>query len=243
MESPVLSVVIPVYNDAASLNLAVPASIEVLEGLGLPFELILCEDASSDGSLEVANEFAAADKRIIVNHSDVRRGKGGALSEALAMSRGDIFCFYDVDLSTDLAALGTLIQKVQEGTDIAIGSRFLDESAVTRTGEREATSVGFNRMVRILLASSIRDHQCGFKAFRRERLMQLMPYVRSRGWTWDTEVLALAQACDYTVEEIPIVWKQGDKTNVRTGDVFSMGWSVVRLAWRIRIAGDYPKNI
>ncbi|MDV0443764.1 glycosyltransferase [Methanorbis rubei] len=243
MESPVLSVVIPVYNDAASLNLAVPASIEVLEGLGLQFELILCEDASSDGSLEAANAFAAADKRIIVNHSDVRRGKGGALSEALVISRGDIFCFYDVDLSTDLAALGTLIQKVQEGTDIVVGSRFLDESAVTRTGEREATSVGFNRMVRVLLASSIRDHQCGFKAFRRDRLMQLMPYVRSRGWTWDTEVLALAQACGYTVEEIPIVWKQGDKTNVRTGDIFSMGWSVVRLAWRIRIARDYPKNI
>ncbi len=243
MDHPVLSVVIPVYNDAEALRHAIPASIEVLESLKIPFELICCEDASHDGSLETAEAFAAADTRIIVNHSDVRRGKGGALSDALVMSHGDIFCFYDVDLSTDLAALEPLIRKIRNGSDIAIGSRFLDDSQVVRTGDREATSVGFNRLVRLLLSSSVRDHQCGFKAFRRDRLMQLMPYVRSRGWTWDTEILALAQRYGYTVDEIPIVWKQGDKTNVRTSDVFSMGWSVVRLAWRMRIAGSYPKNI
>lgn len=240
---PVLTVVIPVYNDAAALRAAVPASVEVLEGLGLPFELILCEDASTDGSRETAAAFAASDDRIRVNHSDVRRGKGGALSDALAASHGDIFCFYDVDLSTDLANLPTLLEKIQAGADIVVGSRFLAESTVLRSGDREATSVGFNRLVRMLLASSIRDHQCGFKAFRRERLVKLMPYVQARGWTWDTEVLALAQRCGLTIEEIPITWTQGEKTNVRTRDIFSMGWSVLQLAWRIRIAGRYPKDI
>jgi len=243
MDHPVLTIVIPVYNDAAALRAAVPASVEVLEGLGLPFELILCEDASTDGSREAAVALASADDRIRVNHSDVRRGKGGALSDALAASHGDIFCFYDVDLSTDLANLPTLIDKIQAGADIAVGSRFLAESTVLRSGEREATSVGFNRLVQMLLASSIRDHQCGFKAFRRERLVKLMPYVQARGWTWDTEVLALAQRCGYTIEEIPITWTQGEKTNVRTSDIFSMGCSVLQLAWRIRIAGRYPKDI
>ncbi|MCZ0862046.1 glycosyltransferase [Methanocorpusculum vombati] len=243
MDHPVLTVVIPVYNDAAALRAAVPASVEVLEGLGLPFELILCEDASTDGSRETAAAFAASDDRIRVNHSDVRRGKGGALSDALAASHGDIFCFYDVDLSTDLANLPTLLEKIQAGADIVVGSRFLAQSTVLRSGDREATSVGFNRLVRMLLGSSIRDHQCGFKAFRRERLVKLMPYVQARGWTWDTEVLALAQRCGLTIEEIPITWTQGEKTNVRTRDIFSMGWSVLQLAWRIRIAGRYPKDI
>ena len=76
MDHPVLTVVIPVYNDAAALREAVPASIEILEGLGLSFEMILCEDASTDGSREVAETFAATDNRIKLNHSDVRRGKG-----------------------------------------------------------------------------------------------------------------------------------------------------------------------
>lgn len=243
MDHPVLTVVIPVYNDVEALRVAVPASVEVLEDLGLPFELILCEDASTDGSRETAVALAAEDERILVNHSDIRRGKGGALSDALALSHGDIFCFYDVDLSTDLADLPTLLEKIQAGADIVVGSRFLAESTVLRSGDREVTSVGFNRLVRVLLASSIRDHQCGFKAFRRERLVKLMPFVHARGWTWDTEILALAQKCGYTVEEIPIVWTQGGKTNVKTRDIFSMGWSVVKLAWRLRIAGSYPKNL
>lgn len=205
MDHLVLTVVILVYNDAAALRDAVPTSVEVLEGLGLPFELILWEDASTDGSRKTAVALAAADDRIRrVNHSDVRRGKGGALSDALALSHGDIFCFYDVDLSTDLANLPALLEKILAGADIVVGSRFLAESTVLRSGDREATSIGFNRLVQMLLASSIRDHQCGFKAFRRERLVKLMPYVQARGWTWDTEVLALVQRCGYTIEEIPI---------------------------------------
>lgn len=243
MDHPVLTVVIPVYNDAAALRAVGPASVEVLEGLGLPFELILCEDASTDGSRETAVALDAADDRIRVNHSDVQRGKGGALSDALALSHGDIFCFYDVDLSTDIANLPALLEKILAGADIVVWSRFLAESTVLRSGDREATSIGFNRLVQMLLASSIRDHQCGFKAFLRERLVKLRPYVQARGWTWDTEILALAQRCGYTIEEIPITWTQGEKTNVRTRDILSMGWSVLQLAWRIRIAGRYPKDI
>ena len=69
MDHPVLTVVIPVYNDADALREAVPASIEILEGLGLSFEMILCEDASTDGSRDVAETFATADSRIKLNHA------------------------------------------------------------------------------------------------------------------------------------------------------------------------------
>lgn len=242
MDHTALTVVIPVYNDVAALRTAVPASVAVLKRIGPPFELIVCEDAGTDGNQEGVDAFAAADTHIIANHSDDRRGKGGELSDTLAMAQGEIFCFYDVDLSTDLSDLHTLVEMVRAGADIVVGSRFLNESAVSRTGDREATSVGFNRLVQLLPASRVRDHQCGFKAFRRKQLEKLMPFVYARGLTWDTEVLALAQKCSYTVEEIHITWKQGEKTNVRTRDVFSMGWSVVKLAWRLRVAGWYPKD-
>ena len=148
-----------------------------------------------------------------------------------------------MDLSTDLADLHTLIEKIQAGADIAVGSRFLEESTVLRSGDREMTSVGFNTMVHLLLGSNIRDHQCGFKAFHRDRLAKLIPYVQARGWTWDTEVLAIGQRCGYTIEEIPITWTEGEKTNIRTRDIFSMGWAVLGLAWRIRITGKYPKDV
>ena len=241
MDTPLVSVAIPVYNDVTGLQAAVPRSVAALEDLRVSFEILIVEDASRDGSREAAEAFAAADPRIRLNHSDQRRGKGGALTDALQDARGEIFCFYDVDLSTDLRHLGDLLRHIEGGDDLVIGSRSLADSTVSRTGDREVTSRGFNTMVRILLGSKISDHQCGFKAFRRDRLMKLMPYVHARGWTWDTEVLALAQACRFRITELPVIWTQGEKTNVQTGDIFSMGWEVLRLAWRLRILRDYPK--
>lgn len=240
MNKPVLSVVIPVYNDVKGLTTAIPNSLAALESLNVSFEILIMEDAGTDGSYEAAKSFAETDPRIKVNHSVLRRGKGGALSEALEESRGDIFCFYDVDLSTDLKHLHELLEKISSGSEIAIGSRMVEGSCVIRSGDRETSSKGFNLLVRILLGSRVYDHQCGFKAFKKEKLMQLMPYVTSRGWTWDTEVLALAQKCGYTISEIPVVWTQGPLTNVKLLDYVKMGVDVVKLSWRIRVLKKYP---
>lgn len=232
---------IPVYNDAEGLKRAVPESIRVLDSLGYPFEILIVEDASTDGSLETANGFSSEDTRIRVNHSDARRGKGGALSEALADSRGTIFCFYDVDLSTDLKHLAEMISRIRNGDDVVIGSRMIEGSDVVRSDKRELASRGYNTLITILLGSKITDHQCGFKAFKKEKLDAIMPYVKARGWTWDTEVLTLAERCHYTISEIPVVWKQGKKTNIRQKDIILMGWGVLKLACRLRILRRYPK--
>ena len=238
---PFISVVIPVYNDAEGLKRAVPESIRVLDRLGYSFEILIVEDASTDGSLETANGFATEDTRIRVNHSEARRGKGGALSDALADSRGNIFCFYDVDLSTDLKHLAEMISRIRNGDDVVIGSRMIKGSDVVRSDKRELASRGYNTLITILLGSKITDHQCGFKAFKKEKLDAIMPYVKARGWTWDTEVLTLAERCHYTISEIPVVWKQGKKTNIRQKDIILMGWGVLKLACRLRILRRYPK--
>ncbi len=211
---------IPVYNDAEGLKRAVPESIRALDRLGYSFEILIVEDASTDGSLETANGFATEDTRIRVNHSEARRGKGGALSDALADSRGNIFCFYDVDLSTDLKHLAEMISRIRNGDDVVIGSCMIKGSDVIRSDKRELASRGYNTLITILLGSKITDHQCGFKAFKKERVEALMPYVKARGWTWDTEVLTLAERCHYTISEIPVVWKQGKKTLFQWAWVF-----------------------
>jgi len=239
MDSLELSVAITVYNDVTALKSAIPKSLDALESLNIPFEIIIAEDESVDGSYEVALGFTC-DSRIRLNHSDRRRGKGGALTDAVLDSRGKIFCFYDVDLSTDLGNLPELISAIQEGADIAIGSRFVQDSQVIRNGDREITSSVFNSLVRFLLKSKIQDHQCGFKAFNKERLMKIMPYVSARKWTWDTEVLALAQNWGYNIVEIPVKWTQTDKTNLHVRDVFGMGWSLLKFSIKLR---SFPKQI
>lgn len=242
MEDPKLTIVIPVYNDVKSLKRAIPESLNILEGLDVSFEIIISEDASSDGSFDLGTKFAEQDSRVKLDHSDKRRGKGGALTEALNISRGEIFVFYDVDLSTDLTHLAEILERVSAGSDVVIGSRMLGESDVSRTTDRKVASKGFNLFVRVMLGSRVKDHQCGFKAFRKDKLMTLMPYVNSRGWTWDTEVLSLAQKCGYSVEEIPVNWKQGEGTNLRYMDLIRMGFAVIGLFWRIRVLRKYPKT-
>ena len=116
----------------------------------------------------------------------------------------------------------------------------MPSSNTTRSSGREFASRGYNFLVRLFLSSRIYDHQCGFKAFNRERLMSLLPSVRDTHWFWDTEVLVLAQRAGYQVCEFPVKWREGRGTTVRRNDVWEMGSAILSLWWRIHVKGDCP---
>ena len=230
-----LTIIIPVYNDVKSLERALPLTIRHLEEINLPFEVIIAEDASSDGSYELALSYTETDSRIKLSHSSERRGKGGGISDAIKMSTGDIVCFYDVDLATDLSSLPELIKTVIEDSDIAIGSRNHPKSHVNRANSRNITSKLFLCLARTLLGKAVTDYQCGFKAFKKSCLDVLLPRTRTRGWTWDSEILALAQKHGYTIKEIPVIWFESNQTTLRFKDMFIMGWEIVALSWRLHV--------
>jgi hypothetical protein len=114
----------------------------------------------------------------------------------------------------------------------------MPESRIERTGGREIASRGYNFMVRTILSSRLRDHQCGFKAFNRERLLALLPAVKDTHWFWDTEVLVRAQHAGYRICEFPVVWNQGRKTTVQRNDVWDMGNAILRLWWQLHVSED-----
>ena len=228
-----VSAVIPVFNDRTALEMALPKSLSALEQIAPGFELIIAEDGSTDGTAEFVREKAAADPRVRLLHSDERLGRGRALTRAFNEARGGIVCYYDVDLATDLAHLGELIGAIRGGSDIATGSRLLPSSEVTRTGEREVASRVYNALVRVILGSRVHDHQCGFKAFNRKRILSLLPSVRATHWFWDTEVLVRGQRAGFLVTEFPVVWRTGRTTTVRFADVFEMGGAILFLWWQL----------
>jgi glycosyltransferase involved in cell wall biosynthesis len=233
MDDVEVSLVIPVYNDRAALETAIPRSLRALEGIAPAFELIIAEDGSTDGTPDLVREKAASDPRIRLLHSDERLGRGRALNRAFADARGWIVGYYDADLATDLRHLGELLGAIRGGADIATGSRLLPSSDVERTGEREVASRVYNALVRVILGSRIHDHQCGFKAFRRERILSLLPSVKATHWFWDTEVLVRGQRAGYRVAEFPVIWKTGKRTTVRLKDVFEMGGAILSLWWQL----------
>lgn len=230
-----VSAVIPVFNDRDALLHAIPASIKAIGAITEKFELIIAEDGSTDGSTDVVRDWEVRDSRVRLMHADERLGRGKALERAFTAANGEIICYYDVDLATGMDHLPALIDAIRGGYDIATGSRLMPGSDAVRTPSRSIASRGYNLLVRLILKSRIHDHQCGFKAFSRSRLLSLLPGVRAPHWFWDTEVLVRAQRKGFRILEIPVIWRPGMKTTVRKNDVVLMGSDIIRLWWQLHV--------
>lgn len=237
MADPGVTAIIPVYNDRAALERALPDAVAVLDAMGLPdgFEILVAEDGSNDGSADFVSRMAATDPRIRLFHSDERLGRGRALNRAIEAAKGRIVCYFDVDLATDMRHLPELIRAIRNGCDVATGSRLLPSSDIVRTGGREIASRTYNFLVRLILRSTLFDHQCGFKAFNRERILPVLPLIKDRHWFWDTELLVRCQRRDFRVCEFPVRWRAGKGTTVKAKDSLTMGGSILKLWWQLNV--------
>ena len=231
-----VSVVFPAYNEVDYLEPAVEKTAQALKAFTCSFELIIAEDGSTDGTAERSEELAKKYPFIRHIHGEKRLGRGTALNNAFRQSNGRILVYMDVDLATNIEQLKSLVKAVdEEGFDFAVGSRLLAESKVERSRTRQITSESYNFLVRAMLGSKLKDHQCGFKAFKREALMQLLDEVAARHWFWDTELLVRASRKGYAIKEIPVEWTSPRKTKVHLlKDSFSMAGQVVKLWWRLK---------
>jgi len=232
-----VSVVLPAHNEADNLEPAVSEIAQALAEYAGSYEIIIAEDGSTDGTDKKADALSERLPAVKHLHAENRLGRGKALKNAFQQSSGEILVYMDVDLATDVKQLKELINSVdKEGYDFATGSRMLPESNVERSGTRNIASKTYNFMVRAVLGSKVKDHQCGFKAFRREPLMQLLDEVSANHWFWDTEILVRAYRRGYRIKEIPVLWKSGRDTKVRLfHDSFYMSWQIFSLWWRLKV--------
>ena len=231
-----VSVVFPAYNEANYLDTAVENTVQKLDELVVSYEIIIAEDGSTDGTAERSEDLAQKYPFVRHVHGEKRLGRGTALNHAFRQSRGEVLVYMDLDLATDLKYLKPLVQAISvEGYDFATGSRMLPESKVERSLSRSISSKSYNFLVRHILDSKLRDHQAGFKAFKREPTLQLLEEVSARHWFWDTEILVRAQRKGFRVKEIPVEWKSGRKTKVNLfKDSYNMGKQVLKLWWQFK---------
>jgi uncharacterized membrane protein YbhN (UPF0104 family) len=235
-----VSAVLPAYNEEATLEGTVGVTLETLAGFLPPgrFEVIVAEDGCDDTTPAIADRLAEEHDAVRHVHSDERLGRGGALEYAFRRAEGDTLVYFDTDLATDMSYLEELVESVRSGEyDVATGSRWLPESEAERPPRRGVPSLGYNRLVRLFLRSDVRDHQCGFKAFDREALFDLLGDVEDDHWFWDTEVLVRAQRAGYRVAEFPVRWTpKGDSKVDIVRDVFGMGSQIVRTWWQLSVS-------
>jgi putative flippase GtrA len=205
--SPVIDIVIPVYNEEADLEPCVrDLHAHLAAGIPYSFQITVADNASTDTTLEVANRLAAEFPTVRVVHMP-EKGKGRALRAVWSTSDAAVLAYMDVDLSTDLAALLPLIAPLVSGhSDLAIGTRLHRGSRVIRGAKREFISRGYNLMLRHTLSTRFSDATCGFKAIRREVAAHLLPLVEDNGFFFDTELLVLAERSGLRIHEVPVDW-------------------------------------
>ena len=168
---PAVSVVVPVFNEEASLPALVAAVYRGLEGLD--WELILVNDGSTDGTAAVADELVARERRIRVMHLARNYGQTAALKAGFDHASAEILVSMDGDLQNDPADIPLLLQRLAEGYDLVAGYR---ESRQDRWVTRKVPSVLANRLIRWLVRVPIRDNGCSLKAYRREVVERLTLY-------------------------------------------------------------------
>src|SRR3954468_19560516 len=204
---PVLDVVVPVHNEETDLEPCLRRLHAYLrDRLPYPFRITVAENASTDGTVEVATRVAAELSGIEVLVLP-EAGRGRALRTAWLRSDAPVLVYMDVDLSTDLAALLPLVAPLISGhSDRAIGTRLSRSSRVVRGAKREVISRSYNLLLRRTLAISLSDAQCGFKAIRADVARRLLPLVEDSGWFFDTELLVLADRAGLRIHEVPVDW-------------------------------------
>ena len=233
-----VTLVLPAYNESERIEQAVSKAINELKTIASSYEVIIAEDGSTDGTDSIANRLTHVFDSVIHLHSDKRLGRGEALKRAFKESHGQILSFIDVDMSTDIKHLKLLIEAISDGFDFSTGSRMHPESTVSRTWMRQLLSQTYNAFIRLLFKTGISDHQCGFKAFKKTSLLEIIDDVEDNHWFWDTEILVLGIRKGYKIKEIPITWTAGKGTKVKLlSDSLKMAFKAILLWWKLR---DYP---
>ena len=213
--TPVLDVTIPVFNEERDLEACLRRLHAYLLG-AFPhsFRITVADNASTDGTLKAAERVARELREVTVVHM-AEKGRGNALRKVWLASPSPVLAYMDVDLSTDLAALGPLLAPLISGhSDLAIGTRLTRNSRVVRGPKREFISRSYNFLLQSLMGAHFSDAQCGFKAIRADVARQLLPHTLDNAWFFDTELLVLAEKCGLRVHEVPVDWTDDPDSSV-----------------------------
>ena len=216
---PLLSLVIPAYNEARRLPETIRRIQEHRLLWNFPIEVTIVVEPSEDETLALAEKAAKSCFEFSVLTHHEKRGKGFAVRNGMLRARGDFIFFTDADLSTPLEDLDAGLARFRNdpAVDVLVGNRqHLETQILLRQNlGREWMGRVFNRIVRMLTDLHIRDTQCGFKGFRHRAAKEIFGRQRIDGFSFDVEVLLLARAMGFSIAEMPVHWTNSATSRVR----------------------------
>lgn len=231
-----LSIVIPAYNEALRVGKTLEHICKYAESKPYEVEIILVDDGSSDGTLELFRKFQSQWPATRIFQNETNRGKGYSVRRGVLEARGEVVLFTDADLSAPIEEADKLLARLKsEKADAAVGSRALDRSLVgiRQPWRREYAGRGFNLLVRLFTGLDIHDTQCGLKLFRRESTRRAFELQHVERFGFDPEVLFLIRCLGGKIEEVPVRWNDNPATKVHfLRDSSLMFLDLIVLRWR-----------
>lgn len=230
---PVLSVVVPAYNEADRLPPTLAAIRAHLDGAGEDYEVIVVDDGSSDATAATASGLCSSWPQLAVLRLEANQGKGAAIRAGMLAARGELRLFSDADLSTPIEELPRLRAELGGRCLVAIASRGAAGAriAVHQQWRREFMGRTYNRILRLVVLPGIRDSQCGFKLFTQEAAIACFTPLRTVRFGFDAEVLLRARRHGWTIAEVPVSgWHHVEASRVHpVRDSSRMLWDLLRL--------------
>ena len=239
-----LSIIIPSYNEQLRLPETLQRIAEYLPTLRMRTEVLVVDDGSTDRTAAVAESFHGKLMGLRVLSNGTNRGKGYSVRHGMLEAQGDMVLFTDADLSAPIEEAEKLLGPLNNGYDVAIGSRAMDRSLISTRQSifRETAGIIFNKIVRMVLRLPFVDTQCGFKAFRRERCRIIFEQQRIEGFGFDPELLYLARHYGLRAIEIPVRWGHSEATKVNMlGDSLKMFGDIFTIRWN-SMSGRYART-
>jgi glycosyltransferase involved in cell wall biosynthesis len=232
-----ISIVMPAYNEADSIERGVAYVSRQFEALSRDFEIIVVDDGSKDETRKVIEEFT--DKKVKLVGYDRNQGKGHAVKIGLYNATGQFAFLIDSDSEIRAKDLAHYVNALGSA-DFVVGSKRHPDSTVRTPAGRRFLSLGFNVLERLLTGVKATDTQSGLKAARSTALYQVLPLLSVKRYAFDAELLAVASLFNYRIKELPVSIDL--KATFSARQVFRMFIDLLGIAYRLRIRHWYQKN-
>ena len=239
MEQVELSFVIPAYNEEDFIEDTLGTIDEVIKDKNLPYEIVVVDDGSRDGTLAIARKYAGRNGHVKVVSYRENVGKGYAVKTGFLQTTGNVVIFTDGDMEIDLRTISAYLEALKQG-DIVIASKRHRDSRVEVPVSRRFFSEVFNSMVRLLTGVPLKDTQSGLKAMRKSAFIDVFPRLAVKRYAFDVELLAVANLYGLKVVEMPVNIKLEAKFKPK--EMMHMFVDLLGIAYRLRIIHWYQRK-
>jgi glycosyltransferase involved in cell wall biosynthesis len=216
MGHPVLSIVIPAYNESARIEATLDRVMTCVSEHGWDAEVLVVDDGSKDDTVAIVEHWMQVHPRLHLIRNPGNRGKGYSVRNGLLQAAGDVVMFTDADLSAPMEEAELLLAAIAEGADVAIGSRWMDRTRQTihQPLYRQFFGRCFNWVTRTIMGLPFKDTQCGFKAFRRPVAQVVFRLQTIERWGFDPEILFIARKLKFAIAEVPVTWGHDERSRM-----------------------------